>query len=549
MLNNDERPFLDAEEVVNDAISRMGKDVKIADSQEGPDIDERIAALTVQELLEELKTDEFEKIYINSAAQINTPSMEGIPDEQVAEIKTVAEYRLSNMAPTQEIDGEEQERIKSAANFYMIPRMADRKVSVGKDTYSQKVNFYTITDPEGCSLYTVINENNITLTSNARNAIQKYLEENYPAEFASGLITVDDIAEKYTPKNLDELYQITGEDHPFTIRFLPERVDEIAVEKGIDVKTIGAKDPRAIERDEATDRDDLDEDTKVTKREDPEFKLDEEEKGELEEPDGRDGLVDEGKGIRLDLEEEREENEQANGGTLAEKIARNNHVKPAVVNIRVIENFEKVEEDTGIPLKGRYPRGEVVAVRIPYKLGYRTFLAEKSTGLTIDGRGIKDTRNGKLYNFREMEDYFRFKIRDGDDGGENGKPLRADEGKDYTTYINEHGELDKEKFVNNGKEPDMIREERERYLAEVEEVDRKLKDAIEEYQDHGTRENYLKVKELIDKKVEIDNKYNALDEQREVTEKTKENTEDAIGRDLDDDDDDWFPGPGGRHHW
>ena len=38
------------------------------------------------------------------------------------------------------------------------------------------------------------------------------------------------------------------------------------------------------------------------------------------------------------------------------------------------------------------------------------------------------------------------------------------------------------------------------------------------------------------KKYNIDNKYNALDKQREVTEETKNNAEKVIQKDLDDDD-------------
>ena len=97
-------------------------------------------------------------------------------------------------------------------------------------------------------------------------------------------------------------------------------------------------------------------------------------------------------------------------------------------------------------------------------------------------------------------------------------------------------ELIQQKYINNGKKQDMLRDERERYLTEVGEADKRLAEAIEEYQKHSTHENYQKVREIIQQKVDIDNKYNALDEQREVTEKTKENTEYVIGRDLDKDD-------------
>ena len=216
-----------------------------------------------------------------------------------------------------------------------------------------------------------------------------------------------------------------------------------------------------------------------------------------------------------------------------------NHVNPNVVNTREIEDFEQVEEDTGIVLKGRYKRGDVVAVRIPYKLQYRTFLVDKNTGMTIDGNGDLDRKSGKFYDFDEVEEYFRYELRGGPDGGDAGTPLRHDERDDKITYIDEKGTIQEEDFVNNGKQKDMMKEERQRYITEVGEIDKRLSDAIEEYQKNATRENYERVRDLIKEKVEIDNKYNALDNQRELTEKTKENIEHVIEKDLDEDD--WFP--------
>ena len=67
MADLNERPFLDAEDAVNEAFQRMGKNVKISDDQ---NIDEKIAAITVEDLLKELETNEFEKLYIASASRI-----------------------------------------------------------------------------------------------------------------------------------------------------------------------------------------------------------------------------------------------------------------------------------------------------------------------------------------------------------------------------------------------------------------------------------------------------------------------------------------------
>jgi len=481
---------------------------------------------TVEMLLEQLKTDEFEKIYVATIVQSNSPTNEQISDEQMQNVKTLAEYQLSQKASDTIVTEQEKIKLDKASNFYLIPHAAKHNYTIGNELQTETMYFYTINDVEGYALYSVI-EDRVSISTGFRERIKQYLEENYPSEMESGVLRLEDAVEYFTPRTLEEVYDFLSGDRVITMRFLPDRMEEFVQSRGVKTK--------ALKMAELEQKDDLAEENKVTLKEDTA-----EEEQELEETDG----------VRQETEQEQEEEEQEPEPEedYIERIARVNHVKPAVVNTRIIENFEKVEEDTGIPLKGRYPRGEVVAVRIPYKLGYRTFLVEKSTGLAIDGQGRRDSRPDRLYDFDEIEDYFRFQLRPGPDGGNDGKPLREDEGRDYITYIDEKGDINEQKYVNNGKKQDMLREERERYLTEVEEVDQKLKEAIEEYQKHATHENYQKVRDLIKEKVNIDNKYNALDEQRDVTKQTIENTENVIQKDLDDDDDEWFPGPGGRFH-
>ncbi|MBR2289774.1 MAG: hypothetical protein IJ867_04045 [Clostridia bacterium] len=459
--------------------------------------DEKLASLTVQELLEQLKTDDFEKMYIVTASQGNSKNSEELSSAQMGKVKSLAEYQLEQMLENMTVSLDEQEKLKEASNFYMVPHTVTQKYNVGNEEQVRQLELYTVNDVEGYSLYTIIDEKNISISNGFRDRIKDYLQENYQGAIASGGLSVDEVVEHFTPKSMDEMYEILGSNDTVSTRFLPARIDEYAMEKGI---------PKDV----------------------PERSLEKEEEKILEESENEREEVAEEEPNQEEFQEEQEQEEpEVPVESYVEKIARMNHVKPSVVNTRVIENFEKVEEDTGIRLKGKYQRGDVVAVRIPYKLGYRTFLAEKDTGMTIDGKGRVESKP-RLYDFDEIEEYFRYKLRDGQDGGESGKPLRYDEGRDYTTYIDEHGELKEQKYINNGKQQDMIREERQRYLAEVAEVDQKLKEAIDEYQKQATRENYLKVREIIKEKVDIDNKYNALDEQKKVTEQTKENTEKAI---------------------
>lgn len=524
MLENNERPFLEVEDELNKALGNIGKDIKIHEQED------RIANYTVQELLEELKIDEFEKMYVTTAAFSNTPNMEKVPDEKLNDVKTMAEYRLSQMKQNENVDEKSREKLKASSNFYLIPRVAEQKISVGNQEKTQTVNLYTVNDVEGYCLYTVIGENNVTISKNFRDAIEKYLKENYPAEVASGELKINDVVEHFTPHNMNELYDKVEEEHSITMRFLSERVDEYARSKGIEEKDYGVKEGKLLDRQE-----NLLEENKIKPKENIEEKTNENKEKTQEDEGIRNDIP-----IEIDeKEKEKEKEPEKKSESYIEKIARMNHVNPSVVNTRVVENFEKIEEDTGIHLQGRYRRGDVVAVRLPYKLQYRTFLVDKNTGMTIDEHGDMDRRAGRLYDFDEIEEYFRFAYRSGPDGGDDGRPLRYDEGKDYMTYIDEHGEVKEEKFVNNGKEIDMMKDDRERYLTEVGEADKRLEEAIEEYQKNATHENYQKVKEIIQEKVDIDNKYNALGKQREITEKTKENTEKVIEKDLDDDD--WFP--------
>lgn len=538
MAENNRRNFMEIEDELNAALGRIGeKSDNREDTEHGETTENVVAVMTVQDLLEELKIDEFEKIYITTAAQTNSPNKEPVPEDKLDKVYTLAEYQLSQRDQNAKVDVKEQEELKTASNFYMIPHTVKQRYSVGNMEQTRMVDIYTINDIEGYSLYNIIDGQHITMSTSFRDKIERYMKKYYTPQIISGEIKVEEVIEHFTPRNMNELYHTVANQTNMSMRYLPDRIDDFVQEKGIETRMFRL-------RGMYYELDNLEEAQKTGLRENPEQKLEKDEKENLKEPDLQKDKVRDGASIKL-REDDNKQNEKQE--SYVEKIARVNHVSPAVVNTRVIENFEKVEEDTGIPLKGRYQRGEVVAVRLPYKFGYRTFLVEKSTGLTIDGKGALDRKPGKLYDFDEIEDYFRFKLRDGHDGGEGGKPLRYDEGRDYTTYIDANGDIKEEKFVNNRKQHDMLRTERERYLMEVEEVDKRLKEAIQEYEKEATHDNYKKVQDLMHEKVNIDNKYNALDEQREITKKTKENVEKVIQRNLDDEDDEWYPSRGRFH--
>ena len=194
-------------------------------------MEEKIASYTVQELLEELKIDEFEKIYVTTAAFSNTPNMEEVPDDKLNQVKTMAEYHLSQMNQNERIDDKTKEKLKAASNFYLIPRVAEQKYNLGNQEQSKSIDLYTINDVEGYCLYTVIGEDNVTISKNFKDQIQKYLTENYKSEIDSGNISVDEVVEAFTPHNMNELYEKVEEEHLVTMRFLPARIDEYAKSK------------------------------------------------------------------------------------------------------------------------------------------------------------------------------------------------------------------------------------------------------------------------------------------------------------------------------
>ena len=103
-------------------------------------------------------------------------------------------------------------------------------------------------------------------------------------------------------------------------------------------------------------------------------------------------------------------------------------------------------------------------------------------------------------------------------------PIKKDEGRSYITYLDKNGVVKETKFLNNGKKIDMAKDERERFLAEVAEADRRLKEAIDEYQSvdfikqpEQAREKWKDVNKAMAERVAIDKKYDALRNQRAVT--------------------------------
>ena len=165
MPENNERRFLEVEDELNEALKGIGNNIKLKDYDNSNSIDEKISEITVQDLLNELKTDEFEKVYITTAAQSNLVNKDLKIESNVDKIQNLAEYQLSQMSKDEKIDEQAKDKLKSASNFYLIPHTVNQRYSVGNAEQSKMVDVYTVNDVEGYSLYTIIDANNISISS------------------------------------------------------------------------------------------------------------------------------------------------------------------------------------------------------------------------------------------------------------------------------------------------------------------------------------------------------------------------------------------------
>ena len=112
MEDNKRKSFLEIEDDLDIALGKIGQNLKIEEKED------RSSAVTVQELLQELKIDEFEKIYITTSVQANSNNKVVVPEEQMGKVKNLAEYQLMQRSQNEEINQEDKEKLKSASNFY-----------------------------------------------------------------------------------------------------------------------------------------------------------------------------------------------------------------------------------------------------------------------------------------------------------------------------------------------------------------------------------------------------------------------------------------------
>lgn len=216
-----------------------------------------------------------------------------------------------------------------------------------------------------------------------------------------------------------------------------------------------------------------------------------------------------------ELEKEAEEEAQRAGidFDIIRTIAAAKGCQVHQISIRELYRPEIIKERLGKDLD--HHRGNLAIARINYGFKEEMIVVDKN-----NGRILVDDRK----HDHEITDL----VPKWPHGTK--MPIKKDEGRSYITYIDEYGNVKETKYLNNGKYIDMSKEEREKFIAEVQVVNKELSEAIEEYQKNNTMENWQKVRGAMAQRIALDKKYGVLSNQKDVTIKTLTSTiDETIG--------------------
>jgi hypothetical protein len=521
--------------------------------------------------------DEFEKLYVVTAAKYSRGTLINettFKEEDMDDIQTLENYVATNgqleallqniPESSKDENNKEQQALDSQknkiSNYYLIPRQTNQTVRMGKEEKINTVKTKVLVDSDGFSLYTIMDNGDVYMSNVLKQEIETYLKTNYKKALDSKVVSVDEVIEKMTPETVDKLIVFMNSSG-FSLRSIDKEVDSYMLSKIVTDKTIldaevPGKDISTLEENNA-----LDEYSNPSLQKNDEENKSENEKSD-EEPNLDEDAEQEQELSAPKLKEERklkkeEFNRAGVGNQALNRIALENGCKIEQINIRILGTREALDyatELTGANLQ-HYRGGEVMAVRIPRVIGGdKLYLANTFTGERIE------IRNREERNVKEAEQIFKYDWRPGLDTLRPMQKPKEIEGQiTYMTYIDKDGYTREARYINNGKQTDLSLEEREKYLAEVQIADKLLREAIEEHEKLGTNESHLKVKEAMERRVAIDKKYDVLQRQRDVSDKTLENAKDIVEKDdggesinhdheRDDDDDDWGPWSGRHFH-
>jgi len=538
-LNNINKSFSD--EIVQETQTNSG-DVKALQINEllkgiGRNDNEEIDESQLQEENEEM--DVFEKMYIFTSASSNSQEMAGknktplireedLPENGYDSISTFSEYKEEHQRLLEE---ENRGKNLNDSNYYIIPQT----IRKGENVTSR---IDVVVDALGNNLYVIMENGKVFPTNQLLKEISE-ATERYSEEINSGRIAPNEIESLFLFEDVDSL-SAAIKDNSLNLEDVQEKVDDYVEDLGIEKKPVSYKrmpEPSVTYKgteNETKENRDIAKDEKEA-----EEKKEEQEEDKAQEEESMVGSQEE-----LEEEEKDKDKKDSELTTISERLSKKLGCKAWQIDYRWIQDYQKLKEDTGLHIT-EGEKGDILAVRVNYQ--YRQnkyYILNAKTGELLQNR--REISDG---NIPEVQDYFWRKNRKGENVA---RPLRNDEGRSYITEVEQDGGIKERKFVNNGKEDDMLREERERYIADVNEANKELSDAIQSYEKSGTREDWTKVQDAMKRRVEVDMKYHikerGLEEQKDATIDTLENIRRKDKEREKEDDDERYLGDG-RGRW
>ena len=462
--------------------------------------------------MEEFEIDDFEKLYaltsaeLYSSEEVNDITFEDINFDRISNL---AKFKIDH---PELFDEKHREPGELDMYYYIIPVTVQQRVRSGNEEISIDKESYVLTDARGCALF-IIMEDGVLVTSAELGEQLRVATQRYKAYIDKGIISEKDITDQFSLHNVNSAMELINE-KGLTLDDVQKIVDERMKEHGIVLPENDSNKPQQEQGDERL------------------------------EP-----------GEELELNEGRTRSEANACGisqNMLEMLAQQYGCRVDQISFRRIDDYERLENDTGI--NARMYRGKTIALRINYGFQQRYFLVNSETGAQMKlQRGAIETGD-----IPELRDYFKFPLTRSNGKEDTSRPLAWDSvtGPSYITYLDVNGNVKEAEYINNGKADDMLRDERQRYIAEVAEADKALASAIDVYQKENTQENWLRVKDAMSKRIQVDKKYRVLENQKQNTidtlEETLDETLDKYGRPKrqertreDDEEDEWFTR--GRH--
>lgn len=415
---------------------------------------------------EEFKIDDFEKLFIIASAKINAAGEVDNETYNPDDFDEICNFAEFKMKHPELFDEKTVKPNQKDLNFYTIP------ITLGMG--DNKIKSYVLVDNVANGLYIVLPNGSVIPAQELKNLtnIQTFLNK--------GALNEEEINELLKGNNgIKGIAEMIEQDELDIILF-KERAAAKVKSKGLDLE-------------------ELLKDNEV-----------EENKEELEESEE---LEEEKKEEELERETEEEVKRAGIDFDIVKSIAAAKGCQVYQISIRELYRPEIIKERLGKDLD--HHRGNLAIARINYGFKEEMIVVDKNNGnILVDNRKYD-------HEITDLVPKWPHGTK---------MPIKKDEGRSYITYINEYGNVKETKYLNNGKYIDMSKEEREKFIAEVQIVNEELSDAIEEYQKNNTMENWKKVRKAMAQRIALDKKYGVLSNQKELTIKTLGSTiDETIG--------------------